>query len=293
MSKMMTKAIALTAGATVFAGMLVSGIGAPARQAEAKVDVSGITNIMNPTFDNGTNVQIFKTDYGYGAWATDSHGNIIGNEPIAKTPYYIANPYLNAKKDSDYGDFVAAVEVTVNDLTPAWGFGGGVTTQTYYSEGDFAQNITDHFDHYTNAIGLWPNEFTAAASFDATGGAFTPYVFGFEFGDYNPNYVEFGTTTYNINGKYFDNTEVGVFTNTGYPDFSTWLDLTNPVPEVYPNPVFEDQISLIDNPLIKDAEGILANTYVYPDGDVETYPGQVWPDNYGDLWWLPMYNGIE
>ncbi|MCR5403024.1 MAG: hypothetical protein K6E91_04285, partial [Butyrivibrio sp.] len=104
MNKMVTKAVALT-GAAMFAGMLVSGIGAPAKQVEARsiVGAAGAANFMTAGYDNATNVQVFKTDYGYGAWATDSKGNIIGNEPVAKTPYYI--PTIGtAKRDTDYGD---------------------------------------------------------------------------------------------------------------------------------------------------------------------------------------------
>ena len=282
MNKMVSRVVALT-GAAMFAGALVSGIGAPAKQVEARHigGAAGAANFMNTVWDNGTNVQIFKTDYGYGAWATDSNGYIIGTEPIAKTPYYLWSAELNSKKDSMYGDFVAAYEVTVNPSKAVAGIGSGNTVQVYYDEGDFAQNVTDHFDHFANALPVWQNDFTAAAALDQNGGSTTPYVFGFEFGDYNPNYVEFDATTWNLknyNNKdkaFVNNDEIGLWTNTKWGDFSAGLDVKNGPQEVYANPVFEDRFSLIDNAIF-DADDEVYDFW-------NDYAGQVIPEADGSI----------
>ncbi len=309
MNKMVSRVVALT-GAAMFAGALVSGVGAPAKQVEARHigGAAGAANFMNTVWDNGTNVQVFKTDYGYGAWATDSNGYIIGDEPIAKTPYYLADEKLNAKKDTAYGDFVAAYEVTVNPIASYWGLGSGNTVQVYYDEADFAQNVTDHFDHMANGLPVVQNDYTAAAALDKNGGSSSPYVFGFEFGDYNPNYVEFGATTWNLknyNNKdkaFVNNDEVGVWTNTKLPDFGAEFDVvtknaagkvTSYIPEVYANPVFEDAWSLVENPAFVWEEDLLdGRVYTDPEtGDVYDLPGQLIPLADGSIDWDEFYLG--
>ncbi|MCR5403025.1 MAG: hypothetical protein K6E91_04290 [Butyrivibrio sp.] len=312
MNKMVSKAVAIT-GAAVFAGALVAGIGAP-KQVEAKYinGAAGVANFMNPVWDNGTNVQIFKTDYGYGAWATDSNGNIIGNEPVAKTPYYIPK-VGTAKRDTDYGDFVASYEVNVVNTASTFGIPGGNTIQTYYDVADFAQNVTDHYDHFANGLPVWQNAYTSSASLDKNGSNASPYVFAFEFGDYNPNYVEFAGTTWNLNNynnkdkAFVDNTQIGVWTNTKLPDFGAWGDavvdwnedgkIDYYVPEVYANPVFEDANSLAYSWALfgKDAEDVLGHEVTdkiidQETGKVSTYdyvlPGQIMPsaDEDGYYW---------
>jgi len=300
MNKMVSKAVALT-GAAVFAGALVAGIGAP-KQVEAKYinGAAGVANFMNPVWDNGTNIQIFKTDYGYGAWATDSNGKIIGNEPVAKTPYYI--PTIGtAKRDTDYGDFVAAYEVNVVNTASTFGIPGGNTIQTYYDVADFAQNVTDHYDHFANGLPVWQNAYTSSAALDKNGSNASSYIFAFEFGDYNDKYVEFAGTTFNVNNynnkdkAFVDNTQIGVWTDTKWPDFGAWADIpvfndngkiVDYVPEVYSNPIFEDAWSLAEPKsafAFDSGEDLLRNIGTTDSGFNYDFAGQMIPDNDGDL----------
>jgi hypothetical protein len=282
MNKMVTKVLAVTTGAAMFSGMLLSGVGAPAKQAEAAT--SGF-NIMNPTYDNGTNVQIFKTSFGYGAYATDSNGEVY---QIARTPYYMPGVGTDGR-DTEYGDFVAAVEVDVT-YVPGW----GVTAQTYYDEADFATNITDDYKHFANKINLFNDPFTAAASLDDKGGAKTGYIFGFEFGDYNDKYVSFTTNTWNNSNSYIDSSTVGVWTGTKWPDFSAGLDFYVEdedgdimwyAPEVYANPVFEDANSFANSIALwgDENEDVLSRTREYWWGGEYVFPGQIIPDVDGDF----------
>lgn len=276
MNKMVTKVFAVTTGAVMFAGMFAAGVGAPAKQADAANNIgtaSSFVNPMVPAYDNGTNVQVFKTSYGYGAYATDSNGNVIGDEPIARTAYYI--PFLETKFDTPYGQPVAALEVTVNPVSSIYGFGSGVTTQTYYDVADFAYNITDSYEHFANGLPVWQNAWTTSASLDEKGGALTNYMFEFDFGDYNDKYVEFAGTTFSLKDKYVDNTAVGVWTGTKWPDFGDFLGAT----EVYANPVFEDGFSLIDNAIIRESDILIDPNVNWPFG----YAGQVIPEADGDI----------
>jgi hypothetical protein len=311
MNKKVTKVVAATVGTAMFAGMLVSGVGASAKQVEAKENnniiagtASSWSNFMNTVWDNGTSVQVFRTKYGYGAWAADSNGNIIGNEPIARTAYYLPIAELNAGCETAYGDFVAAYEVTVNDAP----YFAGNTIQTYYDVADFAYNVPDHYDHFgygSDVLPVFQNDYTSSATLDPKGNALTSYVFGFDFGDYNEHYVEFVGTTWSLTNKnVVDNTQIGVYTATKYPEFNAAMDIpvyneagtkvVDYVPEVYANPVFEDAWSLAYNwaSPMDSAEDVLLNTGVDVFGDPFIEAGQMIPQDefgtlpwYGDYWW--------
>ncbi len=166
---------------------------------------------------------------------------------------------------------------------------------------------------YLVGLPIWQNDYTSSAALDKNGGVNSAYVFGFEFGDYNENYVEFAGTTWNLNNynnkdkAFVDNTQIGVWTNTKLPDFSAGLDYVeyqkdingnivkdkkgNPVvdtyiPEVYMNPVFEDANSLawsVGEYFGTKSEDILMNVVGQGKSWEHVYPGQIIPDSHNDF----------
>lgn len=182
----------------------------------------GFTNIIswNGTWD--TKVEVYKTKYGYGAYATDTKTK--EQVLIASTPYYL--PAISGQ-----GEPVGTINLEVDNVGNLDKDGKATNIVTTYSAADVAKNITDEFVHIANGPDYSLAGRTTAESIDWKGNVATPYLVGFGFGDYNPSYVEYGTTTFSTQDQYFDNSSVGVWTDTGKSDADKnatyepqWLD---------------------------------------------------------------------
>lgn len=172
----------------------------------------GFTNVVawNDAWD--TKVEVYKTKYGYGAYATDTKTN--EQVLIASTPYYI--PALSGQ-----GDPVGVINIEVADAGGLDKDGKATNIETTYSAADIAKNVTDELSHIANGPDYSLAGYTTAESVDWMGSVATPYIVGFGFGDYNQGYVEFGTTTFSTQNQHFDNTTVGIWTNTEQPDLNS------------------------------------------------------------------------